>query len=67
MMTDTEVRSARACLSSVEVDLTELKEMESWWEHLSSSRQQELKDFLASVVLYLVELKGVGWVEARPL
>jgi hypothetical protein len=61
MMTDVEVRSARACLSSVEVDLTELKEMESWWGHLSSSRQQELKDFLASVVLYLVELKGVEW------
>jgi hypothetical protein len=67
MMTDVEVRTARACLSSVETDLTELKQMESWWGHLSSSRREELKDFLASVVLYLVELEGVGWVKARPL
>lgn len=51
-MSEEEKAIARSCLEQIEVGMTELREVRTWWQGLSEDRRQEFKDFGASVALY---------------
>lgn len=51
-MNESDRAVARACLDQIELGMTELREIRTWWTSLSEDRRQEYKDFAASVSAY---------------